>query len=105
MKKNFLLMVLFAWMGTSAMAQDGKLLSNPALQEIAVLKDLAKQITIAETNVATASRSTAATAQAEVKALYASYEKELANQKTIHATDKKIVAAIAEEQKLVTSKK
>lgn len=99
-------MVLFAWMGTSAMAQDGKqLLSNPALQEIAVLKDLAKQISAAETAVATSSRGTVADAQAKVTALYVSYEKELANQKSLHANDKKVVAAITEEQEFVKSKK
>ncbi len=105
MKKKLLLIMLFAWIGTAAIAQEGKkILSNSALQEIAVLKELASQITSAETNVATSSRVGLAEAQEKVNALYIAYEKELANQKSIHATDKKLVAIITEEELLVKTK-
>lgn len=107
MKKKLFLMMLLGWMGTAAFAQDGakKLLSNPVLQEISVLKDLAYQITTAENELATTSRSNAANAQQKLNTLYASYAKELENQKTTHAKDAKVVEAINEELKLVNSKK
>jgi len=107
MGKKLLLMLLLGWMNTAAMAQDGtkKLLSNPALQEITVLKDLAEQIAKAETATVSTSRANAAAAQEKVTALYASYAKELENQKNIYAADAKTVAALNEELNLIGTKK
>ncbi|MCW3102855.1 MAG: hypothetical protein JWO09_1295 [Bacteroidetes bacterium] len=106
MKRKLLLVLVLGWMSSAVMAQDGatKLLSSPALQEITVLKDLAGQIAKAETAVASTSRSNAAAAQEKVTALYATYEKELQNQKSIHAKDAATVAAIEKELSLVTKK-
>ena len=92
---------------TSVNAQDGtkKLLSNPALQQISVLKDLANQIATAETELATTSRSNAANAQQKLNTLYTNYSTELENQKKINAKDSKLLEALYEEMKLINSKK
>ena len=107
MKRKLLLVLVLGWMGSAAMAQDGakKLLSAPVLQEITALKDLAGQIAKAETAAASTSRSGAAAAKEKITALYASYEKELQNQKSIHAKDAATVAAIDNELSLLTTKK
>jgi hypothetical protein len=107
MKKKLLLLLVLGWVCSAAMAQEGakKLLSSPALQEITVLKDLAGQIAKAETAVATTSRSNAAAAQEKVTALYASYEKELQNQKSIHAKDAVTAAAIDRELGIINTNK
>lgn len=100
--KKLVVMMLLTWMGTAAFAQEGKkLATSPELNKITALTELAGKINVAEANMATMSRTGAAEARKEVNALYASYSKELANQKSIHAADKKIVAAIAEEEKFV----
>lgn len=107
MRKQLIAMLLLGWMSTTAMAQDGakKILQNPALQEITVLKDLAAEITKAEISAASTSRANAAAAQEKITALYASYAKALENQKTIHAKDATIASAVDAELQLINAKK
>jgi len=106
MKKQIIVMLL-SCMSIAAMAQGEakKLLSAPALQEIAVLKDMAAEITKAEMSAASTSRANAAAAQEKITALYASYAKELQNQKNIHVKDAVIVAAVDAELQLINAKK
>jgi len=106
MKQKLLVMLLSGFISTAVMAQDGskKLFSNPALQQVSELKSLSEQIGKAETAAATTSRGNAAAAQEKVTALYASYAKELQNQKSLHAKDAAFVASVNEELSLVATK-
>lgn len=100
-------LLLFMFIGTTVVAQSSgkKIFENPELKKIAVLKDLAYQITTAEKEYSATSQSNAAAAKQKIEKLYAEYAKELENQRKANPNNKTLVKAIDEELKIVNSRK
>jgi hypothetical protein len=105
--KKLLAVMLFALMcsGMHSQTTASKILLNPELNKILILKDLASKIRTAETELVSTSRSNVPAAQSKVNSLYAAYAKELENQKTINSKNNELIKAINEELIIVNSKK
>lgn len=109
MKRNVFFILLCVLLGTAAFAQDGKALtaSDPLLQKITAVKELAVKIDDAKKKVdasATASRAAAQEANEALAALYKEYQAELEKQIGLNKDDKAVRSALEKELESIKAK-
>jgi len=109
MKRNVFFILMLVLFGTAAIAQDGKAVtaSDPLLQKISSVKELAVKIDDAKKKVdasATSSRAAAKEANDALTALYVEYKAELKKQIGLESNDKATKAALEKELETINAK-